>query len=78
LFLTSSDILRKISNADRGGRSPYAFAVSTVYAAEKLLAKSERRKSVITQKLLAEITGVAEYTIREHFCTVLKKLVKAN
>ena len=78
LFVTSSDILRKISNSDRGGRSPYAFAVSTVYAAEKLLAKNECRKPFLTQKLLAEITGVAEYTIREHFCTVLKNFVKAN
>lgn len=78
LFVTSLSILRKIGNSDRGGRSPYAFAVSTVYAAEKLLSKNGCRKPFLTQKLLAEITGVAEYTIREHFCTILKNFVRAK
>lgn len=78
LLVASLDILRKVSNSERGGRSPYVFAVSTVYAAEKLLAKNECRKPFLTQKTLAEITCVAEYTIREHYCAILKSFVKAN
>lgn len=78
LLEASLGILRKISNPERGGRSPYVFAVSTVYAAEKWLAKNECRKPFLTQKLLAEITGVAEYTIREHYCAILKSFTRAN
>jgi len=69
-------LLKGISGAERGGRNPYVFAASTVYAGEIYLAKREKRKTVLTQKTTAGIAGVAEYSIREHFCSVLKRHLK--
>jgi len=78
IYATSIKLLKKIDNSSRGGRSPYVLAASTIYAAEKLLAENDRRKPVLTQKLLAEVTGIAEYSIREHYCLILKKIVDAT
>ena len=55
-----------------GGRNPYIFAVSVVYAADKAISHMKKRKSVLTQKIIARITKVAEFSIRDHFCGVLK------
>jgi len=66
-------LLERINGAERGGRNPYIFAASTIYAVERSLAKKEKRRSLLTQKIVAEITDVAEYSIRDHFCSVLKK-----
>ncbi len=68
-----SNLLERINGAERGGRNPYVFSASTVYAGERYLARKRGRKSILTQKLLAEIARVAEYSIREHFCSVLKR-----
>jgi len=78
LFTTSLDLLRRIKNQDRRGRSPYVFAVSTIYAADRLLAKENHHRPFLTQRSLAELTGVAEYSIREHYCTLLKDSIKQN
>ena len=67
------DLLKRINGAERGGRNPHIFSASTIYAGEKYFARQTRRKPLLTQKLTAEIIGVAEYSIREHFCSVLKK-----
>jgi transcription initiation factor TFIIIB Brf1 subunit/transcription initiation factor TFIIB len=66
-------ILSRIKAPERGGRNPYVFAASTIYAAEANLAKQTSRRQIFTQKIIAEIAGVAEYSIREHFCSVLKR-----
>jgi len=73
MILVSSELLGRINGAERGGRNPYVFAVSAVYAGERRLAKENGRKPILTQKILAKIAGVAEYSIREHFCSVLKR-----
>lgn len=73
MILVCNDILERINGAERGGRNPYIFSASTIYAGERYLARQTRRKPLLTQKLTAEIVGVAEYSIREHFCSVLKK-----
>lgn len=73
MISVSSELLGRINGADRGGRNPYVFAVSTVYAGERCLARESGRKTILTQKILAKIAGVAEYSIREHFCSVLKR-----
>jgi transcription initiation factor TFIIIB Brf1 subunit/transcription initiation factor TFIIB len=73
-FKTSLDILSKIDNSARGGRNPYVFAVSTVYAADKRIAEEEKNKPILTQGLIAKIAGVAEYSVREHF-SMMKKFL---
>jgi transcription initiation factor TFIIIB Brf1 subunit/transcription initiation factor TFIIB len=71
-----NDLLRRINGAERGGRNPYIFSASTIYTGERYFAEQTRRKPLLTQKLTAEIIGVAEYSIREHFCSVLKKHIQ--
>ncbi len=66
-------LLGRINAAERGGRNPYVFAASTLYAAEVSLAKQTGRRQLFTQKTIAEIAEVAEYSIREHFCSILKR-----
>lgn len=78
LFTTSLELLRRINNQDRGGRSPYVLAVSTIYAADRLLTKDNHHKPFLTQRSLAELTGVAEYSIREHYCALLKNFIKQD
>ncbi|MHA2290069.1 MAG: hypothetical protein ACXABG_14890 [Promethearchaeota archaeon] len=71
-------ILKQIKADQIGGRNPYIFAVSTIYAADKVIAKKRRHKSILTQQILAKIAGVAEYSIRDHYCRLLKNHLKTN
>jgi len=66
LQLLSLKILEKISYRERGGRRPYSFSVAAAYVGDKLLAKKMGTSSVLTQKLVAKIANVGEFTIREH------------
>ena len=67
LNLKAIDLLNKIPKIERGGRHPYVFAASIIYAAEKSLAYEENRQPLLTQKEVANILGVAEYSIRDHY-----------
>ncbi len=66
-------ILKGLSQSARGGRNPFILAVSAVYAADRRLSETKRMKPVLTQKILAKATGTAEYSLRDHFCSLLKK-----
>ena len=59
-------ILERIPYADRGGRRPYPFSAASAYVADKLLSKKIQSSSALTQKLVAQSTNVAEFTIRDH------------
>lgn len=72
---TSNEILEIFDSKARGGRSPYVFAVSSLYIAEHCISKKEGKKPCFTQKILAEIAGVAEYSIREN-SNYIKKVLK--
>jgi hypothetical protein len=75
LFKVSSSLLRRLNYVKRGGHSPLTLAVSAIYAAERrVLAKARGRKLILTQKLLSAISGVAEYSIREHYKELFKGL----
>lgn len=74
----SENILKFFDNKKRGGRSPYVFAVSSIYVAERYISKREGRKTCLTQKILANITGVAEYSIRENSNYIKKMLMDFN
>ncbi|MHA1713134.1 MAG: hypothetical protein ACTSW4_03705 [Candidatus Ranarchaeia archaeon] len=60
---------------EMGGRNPYIFAVSVVYAADKAISRRRKRKSILTQKIISRITNVAEFSVRDHFCGVLKEKI---
>jgi transcription initiation factor TFIIIB Brf1 subunit/transcription initiation factor TFIIB len=75
LMKSSHNILHSTPPENIGGRNPYIFATSTIYAADKLLAKKFGKKNILTQKILSQITGVAQYSIRDHYCKVLKEAV---
>ena len=78
LLNTSNTLLENISPEQRGGRHPYIFAASVLYGADLLIAKTSGRRPVLTQKLLAKIVNVAEYSIRDHYCTLLKPYIKGQ
>jgi transcription initiation factor TFIIIB Brf1 subunit/transcription initiation factor TFIIB len=65
-------ILKELGLSARGGRNPFILAVSAVYAADRKLCETGRIKPILTQKILARSTGTAEYSLRDHFCSVLK------
>lgn len=66
LQLISLKMLERIPVEKRGGRRPYSFAAACIYVADKLLAKQMGSSSALTQKLVANTTNVAEFTVREH------------
>jgi transcription initiation factor TFIIIB Brf1 subunit/transcription initiation factor TFIIB len=78
LTRTATLLLEEIAQEQRGGRHPYIFAVSVLYGADLLIARQSEKCAVLTQKLLATITNVAEYSIRDHYCSVLKHYVKGE
>lgn len=65
-------ILSDIKVNERGGRRPYTFLAAVIYCADKLLALKRGHPPILTQKLVAETLGVAEYSLRDHYNTVLK------
>ncbi|MGF3555243.1 MAG: hypothetical protein ACQXXF_08295 [Thermoplasmatota archaeon] len=75
LVQKSYSILTKLDSVIRGGRNPYIFAVSTVYCADRIISKKAGKKPILTQKILAKIAKVAEYSIRDHYTSVLKPMM---
>ncbi len=80
LHLKAMELLNKIPKIDRGGRNPYVFAASIIYAAERSLAYEEKRPVFLTQKEVSSILDVAEYSIRDHYRHISKclSLTKKN
>ncbi|NVM54425.1 MAG: hypothetical protein HWN66_12040 [Candidatus Helarchaeota archaeon] len=75
LLFESQVILQQISSEERGGRNPYILAVATVYAADRILSKRWKKRSILTQHLLSLITGTAEYSVRDHWRGLLYNVV---
>jgi transcription initiation factor TFIIIB Brf1 subunit/transcription initiation factor TFIIB len=69
---TAISILKELSISSRGGRNPFILAVSAVYAADRKLSETRKVKPTLTQRILAKATGAAEYSVRDHFCSLLK------
>lgn len=67
LLHQSIEILRLISNEERGGRNPFILAAATIYAADQKLSKIWKIRPILTQHLLSNITGTAEYSLRDHW-----------
>lgn len=67
-------ILKKLPLWQRGGRNPFILTGAIIYLADKLLARENEHKAILTQKLIAEATKIAEYSIRDHYVNLLKPL----
>jgi transcription initiation factor TFIIIB Brf1 subunit/transcription initiation factor TFIIB len=66
-------MLKELDSSIRGGRNPFILAVSSIYAADRKVSESRGIKPILTQRILARATGTAEYSLRDHFCSLLKK-----
>ncbi len=62
-------------DATRGGHNPRALAAASIYAAEVVLAREGGRKKILTQKEAGEMAHMSEYTIREQYVELFRKLV---
>jgi transcription initiation factor TFIIIB Brf1 subunit/transcription initiation factor TFIIB len=67
-------ILKKLPLWQRGGRNPFILTGAIIYLADKLLAKDNNQKSILTQKIISEATKIAEYSIRDHYVNLLKPM----
>ncbi|MHA1269488.1 MAG: hypothetical protein ACTSPY_06830 [Candidatus Helarchaeota archaeon] len=63
----SNELLDLIKFNKRGGRNPFIFAVAIIYTVDQINRKKNKGKTILTQKILAEITNCAEYSIRDHY-----------
>ncbi len=70
--------LSTIGRRERGGVQPYGYAVSVIYLADRGIARYFRKTPVLTQALVAKITGAREYTIRDHCYKSLSKRFENN
>jgi len=85
LKLTSKKILSRFPSFDRGGRNPFILAAAVIIASDILLAqknifsncyKKRSKRGVLTQKYIAELLDIAEFTLREHFLLLIKPLIE--
>ncbi|MHA1749972.1 MAG: hypothetical protein ACTSYF_15175 [Promethearchaeota archaeon] len=69
-------IMNAIPKRIKDPRNPFILSGASIYGADVLLAKATYKKRVLTQKLLSDATGIAEYSIRDHYCSVIKPIVQ--
>ncbi len=70
------EILNKIPLNERGGVQPFAFAVSVIYMADRIVCRFYKKSPLLTQKITAKVTGAKEFTIRDHCYRILGGRVK--
>lgn len=68
----SNQILNFMNSKIRGARNPFILAAAIVYCADKMLARENGTKSILTQKTASDAMQVAEYSIRDHYVKILK------
>lgn len=78
LYNETMNILKKIDIYQRGGRNPFIFAGAAIYCADKVIARKNFTKCILTQKIASESMKIAEYSIRDHYVSVFKKLIIDN
>ena len=72
------EILKTLTFRVRGGRNPFILTGAVIYLADKLLAKENKKKAILTQKIISEATKIAEYSIRDHYVNLLKPIFINN
>lgn len=78
LYNQTLSILKQIGLHQRGGRNPFIFAGAAIYCADKVLSIKNNTKTVLTQKLASLAMKIAEYSIRDHYVSIFKKLIIHN
>ncbi len=73
----SLKILELIPKNIKDSRNPFILAGAAIYGADFIHSRRHNTKRVLTQKVLADATGIAEYSIRDHYCSVIKSVVSA-
>ena len=76
LIKETLQILKTLDFSVRKGRNPYILAAASIYAAARRISMRLGVKRLLTQKLVAKFSGVAEYSVRDHYCTLLKKITE--
>ena len=72
----TKELLENLSDEKRGGRDPFALACACVVGADVIIGRyNKRRRGYITQGTLARINNVAEFTLREHYLTIVKPIL---
>jgi transcription initiation factor TFIIIB Brf1 subunit/transcription initiation factor TFIIB len=66
-----------VDAAERGGRNPFIFTVAVVYGADLIMAKTAKRRPILTQRLVSQATNAAEYSVRDHYAKLLKRHLSA-
>jgi transcription initiation factor TFIIIB Brf1 subunit/transcription initiation factor TFIIB len=73
--------------SDRGGRNPFILAAAIIIASDIMLArhgmfhhcyKRKSRRGILTQKHIARILSIAEFTLREHYLLLAKPLMETE
>lgn len=87
LKLGAKKLLINFPQSDRGGRNPFILAAAIIIASDILLAqqnlfphcyKRKSRRGILTQKHIARILNIAEFTLREHFLLLAKPLMEVE
>lgn len=78
LRTVTTQILKKINYAVRGGRNPYITACAAFIGADIFLARVQRNRKIglVPQGQMAKICEVAEFTLREHYLKIIKPIIK--
>ena len=74
LLRIASFFLSKFDKRVRGGKSPKLFAAVVVYLADRYIAKQMGKPQVLPLSAIANLTGLSEYSLRDHV-EQLKKIL---
>ncbi|MFW9855929.1 MAG: hypothetical protein ACFFFG_12810 [Candidatus Thorarchaeota archaeon] len=86
LRLSARKLLQNFPLLARGGRNPFILAASIIVASDILLARHslfpqcytrQSRRGILTQKHIARILDIAEFTLREHYLVMAKPLMES-
>lgn len=66
------EILKKLKYNVRCSRNPYILAATVVYCADRLLARENESKAILTQKIASLTMNIPEYSIRDHYVKIFK------
>ncbi len=66
--------LKRLKSNVRRARNPFILAGAVVYCADKLIARENKTKTILTQKTASNAMQIAEYSIRDHYVKVLKPI----
>lgn len=75
LLTTAQAILDRVPKEVRGAKNPVPFAIASIYASGQQLQATKRINYHLTQHYLSTFFEVAEYTLRDHWAFIQKRLI---